>query len=150
MNLLELPDEILVHIISQLKITNIHLIRCVCKKFKLIYNYIEKRNIWINVFFENKYLLYWNKFEKYLNNGYVFCKFKNKNKEIILQIINYNKYYDFVQLFTTNGNIILLNYGKNTIKISNLKKNYTFNNLNLLINSKYKINKRKGIFNFKN
>ena len=150
MNLLELPDDILVYIISKLKITNIYSIRIVSKRFYFLYNYIEKRNIWINVFSENTFFLYWNKFEKYLNNGYVFCKIKNKNKETIQQIINYNKYYGIIQLFSTNGNIIILNYKSKTLEICNLKKTYKFNNLNLLINSKYKINKRKGIKNYKN
>lgn len=147
MNILDLPNDIILEIMLKLKITENFALKNVCRKFKLLYNDIEKRNKWICIY-NDKYYMKWNKIEELINYGFVFCKFKNNRKyEFLQQIINYTRYNDYIQLITYEGNILLVNINNSKLKILNLKKIYSINDFNLLVNYKYK---RKGIKNIKN
>jgi len=131
-----LSNEILFKIFLNLNIIETKNLSLVSKKFNSIFNYLHKKNKYINVNFSNK-----NKILDFVQLGYRYIIFNNN----ISKIINIKTGYNFYKIYTYDGYIIYIR--PVNISCHNLKKTLYTNNIKLIINSKFNIKSKQIVIN---
>ena len=131
-----LSNEILFKIFLNLNIIETKNLSLVSKKFNSIFNYLHKKNKYINVNFSNK-----NKILDFVQLGYRYMFFNNN----ISKIINIKSGCNFYKIYTYDGYIIYIR--PVNISCHNLKKKSYTNNIKLLINSKFNIKSKQIVIN---
>ena len=131
-----LSNEILFKIFLNLNIIETKNLSLVSKKFNSIFNYLHKKNKYINVNFSNK-----NKILDFVQLGYRYMIFNNN----ISKIINIKTGNNFYKIYTYDGYIIYIR--PVNISCHNLKKRLYTNNIKLIINSKFNIKSKQIVIN---